>query len=265
MLTQWGWTPTPSTTMWTLHIVVIHDTPLMHCSYGNDADTVVLDSYSIHDNVDTAVFDSERVLQLVPPEGHFNLMTYRCASMWQRVAGYIDQGSVLCLLSPSTESQGLASICMSPTLWPHPPPTSNTYCCENHAANTALFSLSLPIPAPQVHFPSFLCAFLLPLSFQPPPRVKGDMPSSRKQADPPHTHTCILLLPLPLSRSSRSFRPPFRVYPLVEDDMLSGDKLTLYLRLLAEYPPAKSASGVEVVVPLPRAVQRVHFETGEAV
>jgi hypothetical protein len=44
--------------------------------------------------------------------------------------------------------------------------------------------------------------------------------------------------------------------------MYSGDKLTLYLRLLAEYPAPKSATGVEVVVPMPRAVQRVHFETG---
>ncbi|KAL4857960.1 AP-4 complex subunit mu [Chlorella vulgaris] len=64
-------------------------------------------------------------------------------------------------------------------------------------------------------------------------------------------------------RSSRSFRPPFRVYPLVEDDMYAGDKLTLYLRLLAEYPASKTASGVEVTVPLPRSVQRVHCETGE--
>ncbi|KAL4442926.1 hypothetical protein ABPG77_008417 [Micractinium sp. CCAP 211/92] len=62
-------------------------------------------------------------------------------------------------------------------------------------------------------------------------------------------------------RSSRSFRPPFRVYPLVEDDMYTADKLTLYLRLLAEYPAAKTATGVEVTVPLPRSVVRVHCET----
>ena len=66
----------------------------------------------------------------------------------------------------------------------------------------------------------------------------------------------------PTHRSSRSFRPPFRVYPLVEEDIHSGDKLTLYLRLLAEYPPTKTATGVEVVVPLPRSVLRVHCETG---
>ncbi|GAB4820763.1 hypothetical protein N2152v2_007809 [Parachlorella kessleri] len=110
----------------------------MYSSYGSESDLVVLDSYSLHENVDQQAFDGERVMQLVPPEGHFALMTYR---------------------------------------------------------------------------------------------------------------------------SSRSFRPPFRVYPLMEDDMYSGDKLTLYLRLLAEYPPTKAATGVEVVVPMPRAVQRVHFET----
>lgn len=40
-------------------------------------------------------------------------------------------------------------------------------------------------------------------------------------------------------------------------------QLTLYLRLLAEYPATKTATGVEVTVPLPRSVQRVHCETGE--
>lgn len=36
----------------------------------------------------------------------------------------------------------------------------------------------------------------------------------------PH-HVCLW----PLRSSSRSFRPPFRVYPLVEDDMYSADKV----------------------------------------
>jgi AP-4 complex subunit mu-1 len=110
----------------------------MLSSYGSDADVVMLDTYSIHESVDAERFDSERVLELVPPDGHFALMNYR---------------------------------------------------------------------------------------------------------------------------SSRSFRPPFRVYPLVEDDMYSADKLTLYLRLLAEYPATKTATGVEITVPLPRSVQRVHCET----
>lgn len=39
-------------------------------------------------------------------------------------------------------------------------------------------------------------------------------------------------------------------------------QLTLYLRLLAEYPATKTATGVEITVPLPRSVQRVHCETG---
>ncbi|KAI7838129.1 hypothetical protein COHA_008060 [Chlorella ohadii] len=110
----------------------------MLSSYGSDADVVMLDTYSIHESVDAERFDQERVLELVPPDGHFALMNYR---------------------------------------------------------------------------------------------------------------------------SSRSFRPPFRVYPLVEDDMYSADKLTLYLRLLAEYPATKTATGVEITVPLPRSVQRVHCET----
>ncbi|EFN58567.1 hypothetical protein CHLNCDRAFT_140708 [Chlorella variabilis] len=45
----------------------------------------------------------------------------------------------------------------------------------------------------------------------------------------------------------------------------AGLGVTLYLRLLAEYPAAKTATGVEVTVPLPRSVQRVHCEAGEGV
>ena len=40
-------------------------------------------------------------------------------------------------------------------------------------------------------------------------------------------------------------------------------QITLYIRLLAEYPPTKTATAVEVVVPLPKSVQRVHCELGE--
>lgn len=109
----------------------------LYSAYGSDTDVVMLDTCSIHEQVDAQRFEAERVLELVPPDGHFALMNYR---------------------------------------------------------------------------------------------------------------------------SSRSFRPPFRVYPLVEDDMYAPDKVTLYLRLLAEYPAAKTATGVEVTVPLPRSVQRVHCE-----
>ncbi|RMZ52889.1 hypothetical protein APUTEX25_001008 [Auxenochlorella protothecoides] len=65
-------------------------------------------------------------------------------------------------------------------------------------------------------------------------------------------------------RSTRSFRPPFRVYPLMEDDAVAPDKLTLYVRLRAEFPPSKTATGVELRLPLPRSVQRVHVETDGA-
>ena len=41
------------------------------------ADVVMLDTYSIHEQVNTQLFDSERVLELVPPDGHFALMNYR--------------------------------------------------------------------------------------------------------------------------------------------------------------------------------------------
>lgn len=51
------------------------------------ADAVVLDSHSIHEGVDAARFDAERVLELVPPEGQFALMNYRCAALPVRVFG----------------------------------------------------------------------------------------------------------------------------------------------------------------------------------
>ena len=105
---------------------------------GSSGGPVVLDTFSLHEGVDHSAFERDRVLELVPPEGHFDLLTYRCSS---------------------------------------------------------------------------------------------------------------------------SFRPPFRVYPLLEDDAYSADKLTLYIRLRAEYEASKIASGVEITVPLPRSVQRVHCET----
>lgn len=106
--------------------------------YTSSGGPVVLDTYSLHEAVDQEMFDRDRVLQLVPPEGHFSLLTYR---------------------------------------------------------------------------------------------------------------------------SSKAFRPPFRVYPLLEDDELSAEKLTLFVRLRPEFEPSKTASGVELTVPLPRSVQRVHCET----
>ena len=64
--------------------------------------------------------------------------------------------------------------------------------------------------------------------------------------------SCSSSRPLPapcLPPPAAPYRPPLQV--------------TLYLRLLAEYPAAKCATGVEITVPLPRTVQRVHCETGE--
>ena len=43
------------------------------------ADVVMLDTFNLHDSVDAALFDAERVLQLVPPDGHFALLNYRWA------------------------------------------------------------------------------------------------------------------------------------------------------------------------------------------
>ena len=48
-------------------------------SYGSESEAVVLDTCSVHELVDVAAFERERVLELVPPEGHFALMTYRRA------------------------------------------------------------------------------------------------------------------------------------------------------------------------------------------
>lgn len=110
--------------------------------YGSSSGgPVVLDTYSLHEAVDSEAFDRDRVIELVPPEGHFSLLTYR---------------------------------------------------------------------------------------------------------------------------SSRSFRPPLRVYPVLEDDAYSAEKLTLYVRLRAEYESTKTATGIEVTIPLPGAVERVHCDVDSA-
>jgi AP-4 complex subunit mu-1 len=107
-------------------------------SSSHSSGSVILDTYSLHEGVDHTAFDRDRVLELVPPEGHFDLLTYRCSS---------------------------------------------------------------------------------------------------------------------------SYRPPFRVYPVLEDDAHSPEKMTLFIRLRTEYESTKIASGVEITVPLPPSVQRVHCET----
>ena len=73
---------------------------------------------------------------------------------------------------------------------------------------------------------------------------------------PPEGHFSLLTY-----RSTRPFRPPFRVYPILEDDAYSDEKITLMLRIRAEYDASKIASGVEVVVPFPPNVLRAHIQT----
>ena len=79
------------------------------------------------------------------------------------------------------------------------------------------------------------------------------------------------LLTGPILRSCLATPPAARARYLRPTSLLGSHlcplcyplQLTLYLRLLAEYPATKTATGVEIVVPLPRTVQRVHCETGE--
>ena len=50
------------------------------------------------------------------------------------------------------------------------------------------------------------------------------------------------------------------MYSLTEDDANSDEKMTLYLRIQADYDPKKRATGVEVILPLPPTVSRAHIE-----
>lgn len=92
--------------------------------------------------------------------------------------------------------------------------------------------------------------------------LHGDVDAQKFERDrilelvPPDGHFVALSY-----RSSRSFRPPFRVYPQLEDDAHTAEKMTLYVRLRAEN--TKTATAVEVCVPLPKGVERVHCECTE--
>ena len=59
-------------------------------------------------------------------------------------------------------------------------------------------------------------------------------------------------------RTSHGVRAPFRLQLLVEPDGSSELKALVSLRLWADMPADKAASGLEVELPLPRCVQRVH-------
>jgi AP-4 complex subunit mu-1 len=61
-------------------------------------------------------------------------------------------------------------------------------------------------------------------------------------------------------RSTYDFKPPFRVYMTVEDDKDASNKAIIFVKVRAEYSPDKASSGLEVVVPMPREIQRVSCE-----
>ncbi|KAF8070972.1 AP4M [Scenedesmus sp. PABB004] len=61
-------------------------------------------------------------------------------------------------------------------------------------------------------------------------------------------------------RTSHGLRPPFRLSIATESDAASDHKAVVRLRLWADIPPDKAASGLEVEVPLPSCVSRVHCE-----
>ncbi|KAL6759889.1 Mu homology domain-containing protein [Haematococcus lacustris] len=61
-------------------------------------------------------------------------------------------------------------------------------------------------------------------------------------------------------RSSQGLKPPFRLQAVTEADPGSSTKALLTLRLWCDIPADKAASGLEVEVPTPRYVQRVHCE-----
>ncbi|GIL81260.1 hypothetical protein Vretimale_1180 [Volvox reticuliferus] len=61
-------------------------------------------------------------------------------------------------------------------------------------------------------------------------------------------------------RTTHGFRPPFRLHASMDADPNSEYKALMTLRLWCEIPPDKAANGLEVEVPTPRWVQRVHCD-----
>lgn len=51
---------------------------------GGSLDMVQLDDCNFHESVSLDRFEAERTLQLVPPDGEFALMQYRCAHLYTR-------------------------------------------------------------------------------------------------------------------------------------------------------------------------------------
>eukprot|EP00798_Chlamydomonas_sp_ICE-L_P015170 gene15170-21242_t len=61
-------------------------------------------------------------------------------------------------------------------------------------------------------------------------------------------------------RTTHGFTPPFRVYMTVEPDPISIDKASITLKIWCEVQPNKAASALEVEIPTPKYVQRVHCD-----
>lgn len=65
-------------------------------------------------------------------------------------------------------------------------------------------------------------------------------------------------------RTSHCAKPPFRVYSSLEQDPNSDMKALLTVRLWCEVAADKSASGLELEVPMPKAVRGVHADLDPA-
>ncbi|KAK9810642.1 hypothetical protein WJX73_006618 [Symbiochloris irregularis] len=61
-------------------------------------------------------------------------------------------------------------------------------------------------------------------------------------------------------RSTSNFKPPFKVYTIIEDDPHAPAKAVLFIKLRAEFADSKAAAGLEVVCPLPHEVSRLSCE-----
>ncbi|KAL3154481.1 hypothetical protein ABBQ32_013945 [Trebouxia sp. C0010 RCD-2024] len=61
-------------------------------------------------------------------------------------------------------------------------------------------------------------------------------------------------------RSTYDFRPPFKVYTTIEEDRDTVNKAVIFIKLRADFGSDKAAAGLEVIVPMPKEVQRVSCE-----
>ena len=131
----------------------------------------MLDTYSIHEGVNAERFDSERVLELVPPDGHFALMNYRSSRSFRppfRVYPLVeddmysgDKVGVL-VVGSSGDGMRVSLACWAAGLARHantlPADWPNTPIVPGHSPGS-----SCPVPAPD------LSAWLSPLPPLLPP------------------------------------------------------------------------------------------------